>query len=553
MQSSLFTGISGINANLSVLSVIGNNIANVNTVGFKGSRVTFADILSQSLTGGSGSNQIGLGVKMSAIQKIFTQGAFETTGSMMDMAVSGDGFYLVKDPILSTTYYSRAGQFRIDKDGYIVNPENLRVQGYLADSSGTLLNTVQDIVITTGTVPPAATSAVEMTANLNSNDAITGYVFTSGSNEDITFSVDGGTTWLTADLVTGGGLTSAKAYTGDAVAQAIKSALETANGTSDTYTVTYNDQSGQFTITNDAANTGTLVLDWSAAGSTSAALLGFNAASSGAIAAGSSDVSDVAGGAFTLAQAGNTANFSTPLTVYDSLGNGHVLTLYFRKDSLGATGNVWEWFAVVDAADSTSGSTEVQAQGTITFNSNGGLYAESSTTLPTGGFDFSGGAAQNQAISFDFGTSVIQNGNGEDGVTQYGTASGVSALNQDGYSSGTLRSINVDQNGIISGIYSNGKELTLAQILLATFASPEALKSSGNNVFSETYESGQALVGAPGSSGRGLVQANTLELSNIDIAEQFVNMITAQRGFQASSRIITTTDELLAELVNLKR
>ncbi len=550
MLSSLFSGVSGINANLAVLSVIGNNIANVNTVGFKGSRVSFADILSQSLTG---SNQIGLGVKMSSIQKLFSQGAFQSTSNMLDVAISGDGFYMVNDASMGTTYYTRAGQFNIDKDGFIVNPEQLRLQGYMADSSGVLQNTVTDLVVSNATIPPNDTSNVAITANLDSNAAITGYVFTSGSNEDIRFSIDGGTNYLTADLVSDGALSSGVAATGAAVATAIKTALEAANGISDTYTVAYDDQTGLFTRTNDTGNSGTLVLDWSDSASTSYSLLGFTAVTSGNISAGSSDVSNSAGGAFVLASAGDTSNFSTPVTVYDSLGNSHVMTMYYRKDNLGGTGNVWEWFAIVDAADSTSGTTEIQAQGTVTFDTNGALYSESTITYPTGGFDFTGGAAQNQQIAVNFGTSIGEGGSGTDMTTQYGTASGLAGLTQDGYASGTLRSISVAQDGLISGVYSNGRDLTLGQMLLASFQSVEGLKSSGNNLYSETYSSGQALVGAPGSSGRGSVQANTLELSNIDIAEQFVGMITAQRGFQASSRIITTTDELLAELVNLKR
>jgi flagellar hook protein FlgE len=550
MLSSLFSGVSGINANLAVLSVIGNNIANVNTVGFKGSRVSFADILSQSLTG---SNQIGLGVKMSSIQKLFSQGAFQSTSNMLDVAISGDGFYMVNDASMGTTYYTRAGQFNIDKDGFIVNPEQLRLQGYMADSTGVLQNTITDLVVSNATIPPNDTSNIAITANLDSNAATTGYVFTSGSNEDIRFSIDGGTNYLTADLVSDGALSSGVATTGAAVATAIKTALEAANGISDTYTVAYDDQTGLFTITNDTGNSGTLVLDWSDAASTSYSLLGFTAATSGNIAAGSSDTSNAAGGAFVLASAGDTSNFSTPVTVYDSLGNSHVMTMYYRKDNLGGTGNVWEWFAIVDAADSTSGITEIQAQGTVTFDTNGALYSESTITYPTGGFDFAGGAAQNQQIATNFGTSIGEGGSGTDMTTQYGTASGLAGLTQDGYASGTLRSISVAQDGLISGVYSNGRDLTLGQMLLASFQSVEGLKSSGNNLYSETYSSGQALVGAPGSSGRGSVQANTLELSNIDIAEQFVGMITAQRGFQASSRIITTTDELLAELVNLKR
>jgi len=537
---------------MSKLSVIGNNIANSNTVGFKSSRVIFDDVLSQTLSGGSGTNQIGLGVKMASVQKMFSQGAFETTNNSLDMAVSGDGFYIVKDPVLNTNYYTRAGQFQTDKDGYISNANGLRLQGYMANTAGVLQNTVQDLKLSTKTIAPNPTTNATLTANLDSNAPISGFVFTAGTNDNITFSVDGGTTWLNASLVTNGGLASGTAYTGAATGAAIKSALEAINGTTDTYDVAYDDQTGLFTITNNTGNTGTLSFDWTNATCTASTLLGFNAAS-GAIAAGASTTSNVAGGDFDLAKAGDTSNFSTPVTVFDSLGNGHVVTLYFRKDSLGATGNNWDWYAVVNGTDTTSGNTEIQANGTITFNTSGALYSETGITYPTGGFNFTGGAAQNQMITFDFGNSLAQGGTGTDGTTQYGTSSGVSMLSQDGYSSGALQRVSVDQDGLINGIFSNGKDLTLGQVLLADFASPVGLSSAGKNLYNETFDSGQALIGSPGSSGRGLIQSSTLELSNVDLSQEFVDMITAQRGFQANSKIITTTDELLNELVNLKR
>lgn len=551
MQSSLYTGISGLNANMSNLSVIGNNISNVNTVGFKGSRVTFGDVLSQTLTGGSGTNQVGLGVQMGSIQKVFTQGAFETTGNTLDLAISGNGFYMVTDPTLNSTYYTRAGQFSTDKDGFITNPEGLRLQGYLANAAGTLQNTVQDLQLTTKTITPSATTSAILNANLDSNSPVTGFVFTSGTDDQITFDIGGGP--LTASLVTDGGLVSGGAATGAEVAAAIKSALQAQNGNGDTYTVDYDDQTGIFTIANDTGNAANITIDWGA--SSSATLLGYSGAGATAIAVGANDAAAVkaAGGAFDLNSAGDTANFSTPVTVYDSLGNDHVVTLYFRKDNLNATGNTWEWFGVVDAAESTSGLTEIQAQGSVTFNTSGGLYSESATTYPTGGFNFTGGALQNQMIGFDFGTSITQGGTGTDGTTQHATSAGVSLLTQDGYSSGTLQRISIDQDGILKGIFSNGNDLTLGQVLLADFSSATGLESAGMNLYKETYDSGQPLIGGPGSAGRGLVKSSTLELSNVDIAREFVNMITAQRGFQANSKIITTTDEILAELVNLKR
>lgn len=544
MQTSLYTGISGLNANLSALSVIGNNVANINTNGYKGSRVLFEDVMSQST---SGSSEIGLGVNMSGTQRLFSQGAFETTASGLDLAVSGTGFFVVGDS--SGTYYTRAGQFRIDKDGYLVNPGDMNVQGYMADASGVIGTSVGDIEISNSAIAPNATTEVEIEANIDSNATVTGFVFSS-ANSDIYFN-DGAN--HTADLITDGGLTSGTAYNGNEVATGIKNALEGTNAGADTYTVTYNDQTGKFTITNDTGNTNSTTFSWENALTTAETLLGFDAVTSGAIAVGSTEVSDNAGGDFTLASAADTSNFSVPVTVYDSLGNNHVITMYFRKDSLGGTGNLWDWYAVVDADDSNTGSTEIQANGTLTFNTTGALYSDSSITYPTGGFDFAGGGVQNQTIDFDFGISTASGGTGKEGITQYGTDSGVSALSQDGYTAGTLQRISVDTEGLIEGVFSNGRTRSLAQLVLASFQSQEGLASIGRTLYIEAVESGQPLIGNPGSSGKGLVQSSTLELANVDLAAEFISMITAQRGFQANSRIITTTDDILAELVNLKR
>ncbi len=554
MLTSLFTGVSGLNANMTALSVIGNNIANVNTVGFKASRASFSDILSQSLNGVFGSDQVGLGVSLSAITPMFTQGAFETTGNGLDLAIDGDGFYVLRDST-GTTFYSRAGEFNIDKDGKIVNPDGYILRGYQTDSSGNITSTVGDLTISFASVSPNATSEVTLSANLDSDAEIKGFVFTTGSNDSIVFDVDGELTTdsITASLITDGGLISGNAYTGSQVATAIKTALEAQNGNSDTYTVTYNSSTGKFTITNDSGNSGTLVLGWGQTGTTAESILGFDATDSGTIAAGSSDTSDNAAGQFFVAKADETSNFSTSLTVYDSLGNSHQITLYFRKSSTSSSGNTWQWYAVVGSSDSTSGSTEVQAQGTLTFSTGGVLSSESTITYPTGGFDFAGGPTQNQTISFDFGTSVAEGGTGTDGVTQYGGSSTVYELNQDGYASGSLQALSVDSDGVITGIFSNGRTKSMGQVILADFPDPTSLTAMGKNLFAESTQSGQPLIGAPGTSGRGSIHSNALELSTVDIAEEFVKMISAQRGFQANSRIITTTDEILSELVNLKR
>jgi len=427
MLTSLFTAVSGMNANGTALSVIGDNIANMNTTAFKRSRPSFGDILSQSM----GSSQVGRGVMLSSVTPLFTQGSFENTSNVLDLAIDGEGLFIVSDQ--SGTFYTRAGEFIIDRDGYIVNPDGYRLQGYLFSSSGTATSGLGDINLSSLNSRPKATTEVYISANLDSRESIPP--------------------------------------------------------------------------------------------------------------------------AFDVDDPDNTSNFSSSITVYDSLGNAHVINIYFRKASESASGNTWEWYAVVSASDSESGSTEVQAQGTLTFNTNGALSSESSITYPlaSGGFDFTGGATQGQQISFDFGESISEGGTGLEGTTQFGSNSTTIFQSQDGYASGFLQTITISQEGIITGVFTNGQTRSVAQIALAKFMAPTELTKMGGNLYAESYGSGQPIISTPGESGMGKVLSNTLELSNVDLAEEFVKMILSQRGFQANSRIITTTDELLTELVNIKR
>lgn len=426
MLTSLFTAVSGMNANGTALSVIGDNVANMNTTGFKSSRASFGDILSQTL----GTSQVGRGVGLSAITPMFTQGSFENTANVLDLAVDGDGLFIVSNE--SGTFYTRAGQFTLDKEGYVVNPNAMRLQGYLFSATGTSSG-LGDINLSTLNSSPNATTSVSISANLDSRVTIPA--------------------------------------------------------------------------------------------------------------------------AFDVTDPNDTSNFSSSITVYDSLGNGHVVNIYFRKDTEAATGNTWEWFAVVNASDSLSGNTEIQAQGTLDFDNNGALDTESAITYPltSDGFDFIGGAADGQVIDFNFGTSITESGSGLDGATQFGSASATIFQSQDGYSSGALRNITIDQDGTITGIFTNGQTRTVGQVALAKFIAPTELSKMGKNVYAESTGSGQPVISVPGASGTGQVVSNTLELSNVDLAEEFVKMIISQRGFQANSRIVSTSDELMAELVNLKR
>ncbi len=435
MLSSLFSAISGLNANGVSLSVIGDNVANMNTVGFKRSRVSFGDVLSRAITGIGGNSQIGRGVIVTDVSPIFNQGSFETTSNALDMAIDGDGFFILKDS--DATYYTRAGQFQVDKDGYIVNPDGYRVQGYQYTNTGQATGVIDDINISAVNSPPNATTEVLIAANLSSESS----------------------------TITGG---------------------------------------------------------------------------------------------FDIDDRNNTSNFNTTVTVFDSLGNSHNVTVYFTKTAA----NTWDWNVVADATEvssttvSSDGTVALIASGTITFDTNGALDTESAITYyNTGGtgIDFNGATAA-QAIDFDFGTSITTDGgDGLDATTQFGTDSTTLFIDQDGYTAGSLTTLNISEDGLITGIFTNGQTKPLAQIALAKFVAPQELVKLGRNLFAESYASGQPVIGEPANSGFGRVLSNSLELSNVDLAEEFITMISAQRGFQANSRIVTTTDDLLQELVNLKR
>jgi flagellar hook protein FlgE len=431
MLTSLYTGVSGINTHMGQLSVVGNNIANMNTYGFKGSRTYFSDIINQSLTGVSGSSQVGLGVNLGAVMPSFTQGAFESTENPLDLAIDGSGFFILKNED-NSSFYTRSGQYKLDKEGNIVDQNGLYLQGYQVDDRGNILNTVGHLRVTSTSYPPESTETASVQANLYSNAPILGAF----------------------------------------------------------------------------------------------------------------DVNDTDG----------TSNFATTITVYDSLGNDHPVTICFRKNQeIAGTGNEWQWFAVVQAEDAESGVKHVAASGTLLFNPDGELASESAISYPTGGFDFAGGPSQNQSISFNFGTSLAEFGSGVDGVTQFGAPSGVYSLSQDGFESGSLQGVSISENGVLTGSFTNGKMRALGQVALANFPSAEGLRAVGRMLYIESPYSGSGVIGVAGNEGLGLVRSNTLELSNVDLAGEFVRMITAQRGFQANSKVITTTDEVLNELVNLKR
>ena len=433
MITSLYSAVSGISANGTALTVIGDNIANLNTIGFKSSRVSFGDILSQSLAGGL--SQIGRGVILSDVSPLFSQGSFQTSPNVLDMAIDGEGLFIVKEAS-GARYYTRAGQFSLNKEGYITNPEGLYLQGYLADATGKILGALSDLQLGTTQSPPNMTVNANIAVNLDAKAVPPADPFTLDGNGD--------------------------------------------------------------GVDDDPAN----------------------------------------------------FNSSTTITVYDSQGGAHTVTLYFVK-----TGdNAWTVNYVHRNPDPTDPNIYIEA-GTqnLTFDANGALINDNSGTAID--FDFGASVITPQSITFDFGrgTGETPPGTGLDGTTQFASPFSVLTINQDGYPAGHLKTVSISEDGVITGIFTNGQTRILGQIALARFVAPTGLLKMGKNLFAETYESGQPIIGSPNTSGLGRVLTNSLELSNVDLAEEFIKMISMQRGFQANSRMVSTVDDLMAELVNMKR
>jgi flagellar hook protein FlgE len=425
--TALYTGATGLEGNTTDLAVIGDNVANSSTIGFKGSRAAFADLMANSLIG-DGANELGLGTRLQMIQKILTQGALTTTGLATDLAIEGNGLFVVKGSAAGQqgTFYTRAGQFTVSKDGMLVNLDGLRVQGYPADLAGVVSTaSAGDLNIGSATSPPRPTGAITIRANLQS----------------------------------------------DATVPA----------------------------------------------------------------------------AFDVADPNATSNFSTSVSAFDSLGQGHQVDVFFRKNGAGD----WEWHALTDGGGLTggvAGTAQEVAGGTAAFDAEGRL-----TAVTNGAAVFNPlGATNPQPLTFNFGTP-FPGGSGLDGLTQFTAPSAASFLNQDGAASGELARVSINSKGLISGSFTNGETRALGQVALATFAAPDQLRRMGGSLFAAMPEAGVPNVGEPTTANRGSLVSGALEQSNVDLAGEFIRMIAAQRNFQANSKTITTADALLAELMTIKR
>ena len=399
-------GLSGLDAESRNLEVIGNNIANVDTAGFKQARAEFADVYASSLTG-AGASQVGIGTKISKVTQQFTQGNISSSTNSLDMAISGGGFFRMSNNGVVT--YSRNGQFQFDKFGYIVNAAGSRLTGYGVGANNILsTGAPAELKLDTADLPPKITANSTALLNLDSREPV-------------------------------------------------KSSA-----------------------------------------------------------------------AFSLADP-TTYNHSTSVSVYDSLGNSHIMQMYFVKTAPGA----WNMFATNDGTQIGAGSL-----GTINFTSSGTLTGTSTINLS---IPLTNGATTPQAIAVNF-----------NGTTQFGSGFSVNSLSQDGSASGRLSGFSVSSDGMVVGRYTNGQSSTLGQVVLANFINPAGLESLGNNAWSETSTSGTPLVSTPGTGSLGILQSSAVENSNVDLTKSLVELITSQRAYQANAQTIKTQDQVLQTLVNIR-
>jgi flagellar hook protein FlgE len=500
-------GLSGLSASSSDLDVIGNNIANANTVGFKSGTAEFADLYANSVATAV-NQQVGIGTQLSEVQQQFSQGSITSTGTALNVAINGSGFYQMSNN--GTLTYSRNGVFQLDKNGYITNAQGLDLMGYAADSSG-VVNTAQTVPlqVPTANIAPKATSTITAGLNLNAQDDI----MTGTPTVAVTSA-----TGSTGSTLTSGGATITDA---------------TAPTNTHNYTISFTDGSN-YTVTD--GTTGDQTSGTYTSGSAITLGNGETVTLTGTAVAGDSVAVTATPTTFNQNSA-LTYNYSTSTVAYDSLGGSQNVNMYFAKTGSG-TWNVY-------AGTSTGTASLI---GTATFSSSGTLLsttdAQGNATSTPDTFSFSipntDGSSTPQTLSLNIA-----------GTTQYGGKDGVNSLSTDGYAAGTLTSFAVGSDGTLTGTYSNGQTQALGQIVLANFSNPNGLTDLGNNEYGQTAASGVPQISAPGSTNHGVLQGGAVEDSNVDLTSELVNLITAQRNYQANAQTIKTQQTVDQTLINL--
>lgn len=720
MLKSLFAGVSGLQSHQVAMDVESNNIANVNTIGFKYSRANFSDLLAQTKAiatapqgslGGKNPVQVGLGASASSVTKIFAQGSVQNSDKNTDVAIQGDGFFIVSPDGGNTYKYTRSGDFKFDAGGNFVDNNGFIVQGWLRDQTTGLVDAtapITNINIPPGlTTPASPTQKVIIKANLNSGPRVdnssaayevksypagtplpspaaidkngnpiesgdmgvmfnesgeafnlqakqgiwasfidttttaTGVV-TANAELDITFELDNGTTKQITTSNAPGGETQAQ------TASRFVSAINAQTSVTGIEAV-YDPGTGEITLTNGNSNSnashnirisavggtdgsGFLTTDsattayryqYDPTGATTTegfdkkfrtiadlrealenqaratavdtdidgiyennievtvneqgkfelsnpggsldsdydinlSITGMNANSitGGGITENSSFTRSMealnatlpAGSTATaFSQGFNAATHSASIDIFDSLGSKHTLRTEFRKVAVDAsTGSTWNMkISVPEPATIDTITPYNEKTGFVRFNSDGSL---STYNPPNVSFTANNGSAPNQQVSIGLGTS-----NSFDGMTSFDSISSTSGISQDGFTGGDLVGIRIDQSGTLVGSFSNGRSFGLAQIGMAKFTNNEGLSTEGGNVFIQTANSGDPIIGTAATAGRGFMQAAALEASNVDLSRSLTQLIIIQRGYQANGKTITTSDTLLETLIGLKR
>ena len=705
MLKSLYSGISGLQSHQIAMDVESNNIANVNTTGYKYSRANFSDLLAQTKSiatapegglGGKNAVQVGLGTSVNSTTRIFSQGSIQSSDKNTDLAVQGDGFFILSPDDGDTQKYSRAGDFQFDANGNFVDNNGFIVQGWLRDPDTKVIDAngpVKAISIAPGLTTPAnPTDQVTLKANLNSGPLVTSFgpayavasgtptnptktaiddsgmpiksgnvgvlfnergeafalqkdqgvwvsfvnakkedggAVTAGASElDVTFTLDDGTTkrittqggnaansaatnaarfvaainaqrsetGVTAnyDLInnkinlvnTNGGVSSshnirlttvaggsglvagdvvtAYSYQYDPASSAksvnapktfttmadLREAMEIqardpdANGTNNNIEISVS-KAGKFEIKNPGGSAEDYNMDMKITSYRSSSVTENSKLTESMSSLNSSLEVGSAGAAYS--QSFNAATHTSSIDVFDSLGSKHTVKMDFRKTDLDLeVGSTWDMKVSVPLPATVNTVLPLnERHGSVTFKNDGSLFNFDPSAIS---FSANNGSSPGQQISLDFGNSGAF-----DGMTSFDSASSTSQISQDGYQGGDLIGVRVDQSGTIVGSFSNGKSFGLAQVAMAKFTNNSGLASEGGSVYIQTSNSGGPIVGTAATSGRGFIQSNALEASNVDLSKSLTQLIIIQRGFQANGKTITTSDQLLETLIGLKR
>ena len=517
MLRSLFDGVSGLRNQQTRMDVIGNNIANVNTVAFKAGRVTFKEGFAQLLQGASrppgdqgGINpiQIGLGSQIGSIDQMFTQGNLETTGGNTDLAIQGDSMFVVRKGAQS--FYTRSGNFQLDTDGKLVSPTNgFVVQGEMYQN-GVPQDGVQDIKIPFGQkVAAKATSTMALAGNLNAAAPSVPPGFNINSAADRAANK---ASWTETTLTT---------YDSLGNQHAVKVQL---------WKTDANKWSYRLDPTSPAVSTPTTIGPADANGGHHFSIP----------AAGSNQIVTVTGMTTASGQ-----QVDPKYVTYDASTKDYVIdpSVNINGDQLGTVS-----YSILPAPPSGANAGDPSTWkgvdgGNLTFDSQGNLDPTKSDA-PHLAFSVPGADDVNVTLNLGAGAS---------GLTQYATASTAVLRDQNGYTGGTLTNFSIDRTGVISGSFSNGTTSPLGRIILADFNNPAGLLRTGDNMYQESANSGSAVLGYAQEGSQSQITAGALEMSNVDLAQEFTNMIIAQRGFQANGKVITTSDQMLQELMQVKQ